>query len=1160
MKQLLSVIITLTICLPIVAQNITEEQALQKAQAFMQGKVMNNSNGRNGAPARPRAMKRVAQAIQSDALYIFNVEDNGGYVIVSGDERTDEILGYSTEGHIDPQQMPENMRAWIEGYEEQIKAIPTSYKGSPAKLPTHPAVEPLITAKWNQGAPYNLQCPEQIPEGGTEPVHCVTGCTATALAQIMYYHKWPKDATTTIPAYNYGKWVYDEETGDGHNEYHEDELPPTTFEWDLMKDSYDYNDTGAEAQAVAKLMRYCGQAVTMNYTPSASGAHPNPQPLIEYFGYDEHARIVYSGYGIAVWDSIIYHEIESRRPVWHTGNPGFNKEGHCFVLDGYDGNGYFHVNWGWGGYGDGFYTINRLTPNGSGIGGAAEGDSYSYGQGAVIGIMPPGSPSEPQESVFGLLCSIPSIKSGDGMSGPYTVLTYSLMTRTNEIIDFDAGIRIEGVDGTDYEETRILDLIPSSAGGWAMEVKLDALPYGHYRFTPLWRLTDTMEWQECNRHFFISKEGDNSGDYKLVYNYNLTASIEVEGSLVTNREQKVKVSLTNHGDEIYQKPLYLCLSSSEEGIIKNFTEYLYIEENGTDFFTYSFWPQQSGTYHVSVVFDGQSIGEADFEVTNGIEVNCGVSCNYEEDKLLLDIWNNDTRAYNHPLLLKIWTAGHDKSTAVEYVTDQLSVPAGGYVKVEIPSSRELSLDSLYYYELNYYPNPDNDVATYYTTGMITDCDGSSVLLNELNDNAFVIADQSQHLACINRFFSDEEYAFLPGRVANDGQLYTVKSVSDVRGLFANLIVGEGIVNTLFSITNDQLKSVTLPSTLKNVRYYVFSHCTNIDAIYMKSTVPPKIYDWEGKTSDIVLYATDENGYDVSYQGYKQTMLYVPTGCSGVYRNASGWGQFANIVEMNVDDMPSTTNIDDQPQDDIDLSQYTLVKDLDLGSYGNANNQYNLITIDLNDQRGTAWNRSNKNYPKIYNTLTPEDWHDVLAFQAVLDESLGKGWFIYKDQGIYSKGADRSAAVLNRKAGDLVVFETTKESIEDVMTLTNGNSDPDGPFTYQKSSDGKKYYVTMTGDGQLGFCSYHNNYPVITRITIYEPKVKPISNHILGDINDDGKVDVSDYIGVANHILGQTPEGFNEQAADVNDDGVIDVSDYIGVANIILTGSIYGNHQ
>ena len=141
------------------AQHVTEEQALQKAQAFMQGKVINNVNGRKGVSTKPRAMKRVAQPTQKqgeDALYLFNVEDNGGFVIVSGDERTEAILGYSSTGHINLQTMPENMRAWLRGYEKQIKAIPDGAIASVHAPATFTPIEPLIKTMWGQSWPFNL--------------------------------------------------------------------------------------------------------------------------------------------------------------------------------------------------------------------------------------------------------------------------------------------------------------------------------------------------------------------------------------------------------------------------------------------------------------------------------------------------------------------------------------------------------------------------------------------------------------------------------------------------------------------------------------------------------------------------------------------------------------------------------------------------------------------------------------------------------------------------------------------------------------------------------------------------------------------------------------------------------------------------------------------
>ena len=265
MKKLLSVIITLSMCLPIVAQHITEEQALQKAQAFIQGKVINNANGQKGTPAKPRAMKRVAQATESDALYLFNVEDNGGYVIVSGDERTEAILGYSDEGNINPQNMPENMKGLLKSYEEQIKAIPANYQGAPAKMPQRPAVAPLLDSFWGQGEPYNMQCPE------IDGQHAVTGCVATALAQIMYYHKWPEDYTTEIPAYDYTHSSWNNET-QSWNTPNTEALPATKFDWSNMANVYLPNASEASREAVAKLMRYCGQAFWMQYGTDESGS------------------------------------------------------------------------------------------------------------------------------------------------------------------------------------------------------------------------------------------------------------------------------------------------------------------------------------------------------------------------------------------------------------------------------------------------------------------------------------------------------------------------------------------------------------------------------------------------------------------------------------------------------------------------------------------------------------------------------------------------------------------------------------------------------------------------------------------------------------------------------------------------------------------------
>lgn len=240
----------------VMAEGIDRTAALQKAQRFMPGKQF--IAGKTMKAARAKAPRK------NDAFYIFNAKDNGGFVIVSGDDRTTDILGYGEQGNLDVEAMPENMRCWLEDYACQIEALDTSL-ATPARRTedaSRAAIAPLVTAQWDQHAPYNYMCPDGnyvdfYEDGYDASNRCITGCFATAMAQMMYYWKWPE----TCPALD--SYTTNDHTIKG--------LPETSFKWNLMKDTYTSNETGPSADAVAELMRYCGQAVKMGYTPTASG-------------------------------------------------------------------------------------------------------------------------------------------------------------------------------------------------------------------------------------------------------------------------------------------------------------------------------------------------------------------------------------------------------------------------------------------------------------------------------------------------------------------------------------------------------------------------------------------------------------------------------------------------------------------------------------------------------------------------------------------------------------------------------------------------------------------------------------------------------------------------------------------------------------------------
>ena len=269
MKKLLIFLITLMFTSAAYAEKITEQQALQKAQQFFREREIISNN-----PRRAANLEHQKSPTQED-YYIFNVENKGGFVIISGDDRTPEVLGYSDSGNIDMDNLPPNLKEWLEGYSKQMRSLETvgnTTRRSSSRA-SNAAIEPLITTQWGQEGPYNSQCP--VVDGK----HCVTGCVATAMAQVMYYHKWPQEPCAAIPQYTTGT-----------RQIEMPALPPTTFNWNAMRDRYYEGEQGESADAVAELMRYCGQAVEMNYDVDESGSGEAPWHFVYYFGYGKNAK------------------------------------------------------------------------------------------------------------------------------------------------------------------------------------------------------------------------------------------------------------------------------------------------------------------------------------------------------------------------------------------------------------------------------------------------------------------------------------------------------------------------------------------------------------------------------------------------------------------------------------------------------------------------------------------------------------------------------------------------------------------------------------------------------------------------------------------------------------------------------------------------------
>ena len=322
---------------------------------------------------------RAAQAV----YYIFN--SDRGFVIVSGDDRAQTILAHG-DRPLDLKRMPDNMKFWLSTYKKQLEYL-QAHPGLAVDQPklsrnlNAGKVEPLLTAEWDQSAPYYNHCPTY--NGSL----CLTGCPATSLSMVFYYWKYPTDPTPEVEGYTNNSYGFQVEP-----------LPSITFDWDNMLDKYTGSYTTAQADAVAWLMRYVGQEEQMDYTPSASGAMGEDiLRAVKFFGYDEEmAHLEYKtrtdDYGTDTatyynddeWAALLQNELYEGRPVVYCGydySSWYGWSGHAFNVDGYNpSDNTYHVNWGWSGDGNGDFVLNAFSSGGM---------TFDIEQQMIMGIQPP---------------------------------------------------------------------------------------------------------------------------------------------------------------------------------------------------------------------------------------------------------------------------------------------------------------------------------------------------------------------------------------------------------------------------------------------------------------------------------------------------------------------------------------------------------------------------------------------------------------------------------------------------------------------------------------------------------------------------------------------------------------------------------------------------
>lgn len=362
MKKSLCLILLQLVAATAFAAQVTLEKAQSAAERYIESRTGGNFTVKS------------SQAVDN-AFYIVNFAPKG-WVIVAADDVVTPIIGYSLSGSLDMNLIPENAKYFINSYKEQIKYIVKTEKTAHSRWENveyatsraGESVEPLIKVHWNQTPPYNAYCPRQT---------ALVGCVAVAMSQAMSVQRYPSRPTGSVSysSANYGRLSIDFDSERAYN-------------WDdILSGANRYDEA-------ARLMMHAGYSVKMDYGEEGSGIPSNQvsrisNALKNNFGYSDDVRYYWRDQYSGDWSMLIRNEINAGRAVIYNALDSKGGYGHSFNLDGYDSNGLFNVNWGWGGHGDGYFSINSLRDSQMDM-------NYDTGHVVVVGI---GGPDQPIKSI-----------------------------------------------------------------------------------------------------------------------------------------------------------------------------------------------------------------------------------------------------------------------------------------------------------------------------------------------------------------------------------------------------------------------------------------------------------------------------------------------------------------------------------------------------------------------------------------------------------------------------------------------------------------------------------------------------------------------------------------------------------------------------------------
>ena len=714
--------IVLLVCLAVMgsawAATINESQARTIAARFMATHAIPSTSLRTAHKAP--LTDTVAPGSDKTAYYVFS-SSSRGYVIVAGDDRVPAVLGYSDTGNFDPMDIPAPMQEWLDGYAAQIEAI-ASGAAPELRTITREAISPMLNVNWGQGMPYNVLLPHI---NGSENAHAYVGCVAVAMAQIMSYWQYPARPTKTIPGYtsNSGKTYAVTMPS----------LSPIDFDWENMQNTYYTNDsTSTECMAVANLMRYSTTAMQSSFGLTSTGSYTRniPAKLIEYFGYKNSAHYVYrENFTTQGWEDLIYNELAEGRPVAYGGNK--QSAGHAFICDGYDGEGLFHINWGWAGKSNGYFLLNLLNPSAEGIGSAAGAYGYVKNQGVAIGLMPDdGTDGEAAFSFEELKINSSNNTRSSASSNFSVTVSGKFINKTNVTSQFRQGWGLYNSDGELVEVLFIRYTTTALGNGEYVTVSSRPLNFGAgitsgtYRIMPIYSIYPSEDYKPCI--------GSDVNYIEVTFGGTYSCTIKGYGTAGSTTKYNVN-SCTTEGTLNHGKPVTVNLNLKNAGTSTNDLIYMHVDgtfnamglaniapgESGD--VVYRFTPTTAGskTLTFSLKEDGTSpfythrvsiatMPSASLDVSYRIlgitdEENRIITADHYT--IIADITNTGTTTYDEDFSVRLYRINNSNSntgTELQVQSQHLILPAGETTSLQFDFDHDLIDGWRYFCYLYYY--------------------------------------------------------------------------------------------------------------------------------------------------------------------------------------------------------------------------------------------------------------------------------------------------------------------------------------------------------------------------------------------------------------------------------------------------------------------------